>query len=222
MSTRYLKNLPSLVEACRPRQWTKNLLVFLAPLFTFRIDVNIWLSACVALVSFCLVSSSIYLLNDVLDLEADREHPLKSSRPIAAGLVTKNRALYTSLLLTIVGISLASLVSPSLVVVFIAYIFIHVFYCVRLKHEPLLDLFCIASGFLLRAIAGGIAASLPLSPWFLLTIALLALFVAVEKRKAELHLTKERGVVTRQVLNLYSSAKISRCGLGATPGHVPA
>jgi decaprenyl-phosphate phosphoribosyltransferase len=193
-----------LIAACRPRQWTKNLLVFSAPLFAFTVDSEIWFAASWALVAFCLISSSIYLLNDSLDVEADRHHPRKRYRPIAAGLVSVPLALTTSALLAVISLTLAAVLSTPLAGVILAYGLIQVGYCLRLKREPLLDLFCIAAGFLLRAMAGGVAAGLALSPWFLLTVGLLALFLAVEKRKAELQIALGLGVMTRQVLERYS------------------
>jgi decaprenyl-phosphate phosphoribosyltransferase len=196
--------LPPLLMACRPRQWTKNLLVFAGPLFSFRFDLATWLAASVALVAFCLVSSAIYLLNDCLDIAADRAHPTKCRRPIAAGLVSVPTALATAVLLAAGSLAMAWQVGPSLTGTVVLYGVIQVAYCLRLKRLPLLDLFCIASGFLLRAIAGVVAAGLGFSPWFLLTVGLLALFLAIEKRKAELRVSQVRGVVTRQVLERYS------------------
>jgi 4-hydroxybenzoate polyprenyltransferase len=196
--------LPTLVAACRPRQWTKNLLVFAAPLFAFRFEADVWLPAAGALVAFCLISSAIYLLNDCLDVAADRAHPSKRYRPIAAGLVTLPAALAAAAVLAGVSLSLAAWITPALAGVVLLYGLIQVGYCFQLKRMPLMDLFCIASGFLLRAIAGAVAALLPLSPWFLLTIGLLALFLAIEKRKAELRVAQDRGVITRKVLERYS------------------
>jgi decaprenyl-phosphate phosphoribosyltransferase len=196
--------LPPLVEACRPRQWTKNLLVFAAPLFAFRFEADVWLPAGGALVAFCLISSAIYLLNDCLDVAADRAHPSKRNRPIAAGLVSVPAALTTAAVLAVVSLSFAAWVAPPLAGVVLLYGLIQVGYCLQLKRMPLLDLFCIASGFLLRAIAGAVAALLPPSPWFLLTVGLLALFLAIEKRKAELRVAQDRGVITRKVLERYS------------------
>jgi len=194
----------SLLLAIRPRQWTKNLLVFAAPLFAFRFEAAVWLPACAALVAFCLISSAIYLLNDCLDVAADRAHPTKRYRPIAAGLVSVPVALLTAAMLAVVSLSLAACTAPALAGVVLLYGLIQVGYCLQLKRMPLLDLFCIASGFLLRAIAGAAAASLPASPWFLLTVGLLALFLAIEKRKAELRVAQDRGVITRKVLERYS------------------
>ena len=197
-------SLPPLLAACRPRQWTKNLLVFAAPLFAFQSELAVWLRAGGALVSFCLISSAIYLLNDCLDVAADRAHPSKRYRPIAAGLVSVPAALSAAVVLALASLSLAAAFSSALAGVVLLYGLIQVGYCLRFKRMPLLDLFCIASGFLLRAIAGATAALLPPSPWFLLTVGLLALFLAIEKRKAELRVALDRGVITRKVLERYS------------------
>ncbi|MCP9788914.1 decaprenyl-phosphate phosphoribosyltransferase [Cyanobium sp. Maggiore-St4-Cus] len=193
-----------LLTACRPRQWTKNLLVFAAPLFAFRFEPDEWLLAGGALVAFCLISSAIYLLNDCMDVAADRLHPTKRKRPIAAGLVSVPTALTTAAVLAAASLSLAACVAPALAGVVLMYGLIQVGYCLRLKRMPLLDLFCIASGFLLRAIAGAVATMLQPSPWFLLTVGLLALFLAIGKRKAELRVAQDRGVITRRVLDRYS------------------
>jgi len=197
-------SLPPLVEACRPRQWTKNLLVFAAPLFAFRFEAAVWWPAVGALGAFCLISSAIYLLNDCLDVAADRAHPSKRNRPVAAGLVGVSLALQMAALLAVLSLTLAAWVTPGLAGVVLLYGLIQVGYCLQLKRMPLLDLFCIASGFLLRAIAGAVAARLTPSPWFLLTVGLLALFLAIEKRKAELRVAQSSGVMTRQVLERYS------------------
>lgn len=196
--------LPPLLIACRPRQWPKNLLVFAGPLFAFSLEPGLWWRACVALVAFCMISSSIYLLNDCLDVAADRAHPSKCRRPIAAGLVSVPPALTTAAVLAVCSLSLAAWVSTMLAAVVLLYGLIQVGYCLQFKRMPLLDLFCIASGFLLRAIAGVVAGGFGFSPWFLLTVGLLALFLAIEKRKAELRVAQDRGVMTRVVLERYS------------------
>jgi 4-hydroxybenzoate polyprenyltransferase len=190
--------------AVRPRQWTKNLIVFAGPLFAFSLDQAVWLRAAEALFAFCLISSAIYLLNDCLDLEADRLHPSKRYRPVAAGLLPVPRVLAVAFLLALLSLAVARSISMVLAIVVLLYALIQVGYCLRLKRVPLLDLFCIASGFLLRAIAGVIAGGLGFSPWFLLTVGLLALFLAIEKRKAELRAVQGLGVVTRKVLERYS------------------
>lgn len=199
-----------LIAACRPRQWTKNLLVYASALFSFRADPQIWLNSTVALVSFCLISSAVYLCNDVIDVESDRAHPRKCRRPIASGALPVSFALVAAAVLFCASLAVAASISPALAGVILAYALIQLAYCLQLKRQPLLDIFCIASGFLLRALAGLVATGLGSSPWFLLTIGLLALFLAVEKRKAELRLSIERGVFTRQVLMRYSLPLLQR------------
>ncbi len=203
-------NVNALVAACRPRQWPKNLLVYASALFSFRADPQIWLSSSIALVSFCLVSSAVYLVNDIIDVEADRAHPSKCRRPIASGALPIAAALVAAALLFCASLALAASISQGLAGVILAYALIQLAYCLQLKRQPLLDLFCIASGFLLRALAGLVATGLGASPWFLLTVGLLALFLAVEKRKAELRISLERGVVTRHVLMRYSLPLLQR------------
>ena len=201
---------PPLVTACRPRQWPKNLLVYASAIFSFRTDPLIWINSSIALVSFCLISSTIYLVNDVIDVEADRAHPSKCRRPIASGALPVPYALAAAAVLFCASLAVAASVSQGLAGVILAYALIQLAYCLQLKRQPLLDIFCIASGFLLRALAGLVATGLGASPWFLLTIGLLALFLAVEKRKAELRISIERGVVTRQVLMRYSLPLLQR------------
>jgi decaprenyl-phosphate phosphoribosyltransferase len=154
MGSGHLGVLPALLVACRPRQWPKNLLVFAAPLFAFRFEADVLLRAGGALVAFFLTSSAIYLLNDCLDVAADRAHPSKRHRPIAAGMVSVPAALTTAVVLAAASLSLATWITPALAGVVLLYGLIQVSYCFQLKPIPLLDLVCIASGFLLRAIAG--------------------------------------------------------------------
>jgi decaprenyl-phosphate phosphoribosyltransferase len=135
---------------------------------------------------------------------ADRAHPSKRCRPIAAGLVSVPVALATAAVLAVLSLSLASWITPALAGVVLLYRLIQVGYCFQLKRMPLLDLFHIASGFLLRARAGVVAGGFGFSPWFLLTVGLLALFLALEKRKAELRVSQDLGVITRKVLERHS------------------
>lgn len=206
----FFRRFVCVVDACRPRQWTKNLLVYASAIFAFTLNPSVWSSSTIAFVAFCLTSSSVYLFNDLMDRESDRLHPIKRLRPIASGRLSPAAAITVSSLLCISSLLLGWLVSQGLAWVLVGYLFIQLFYCIGLKREPLLDLFCIASGFLLRAIAGLVATGLDASPWFLLTIGLLALFLAVEKRKAELRLSLHRGVVTRHVLMRYSLSLLQR------------
>lgn len=205
-----MKFLNALLQSCRPRQWSKNLLVYASALFSFQLIAQIWLNSTLALISFCLISSCIYLINDVIDINADRSHPTKKYRPIASGLVSSKEALITAAILFLLSIRIALVVNQGLALTIIGYTAIQLAYCLKLKREPLLDIFCIAAGFLLRALAGLKATGLGSSPWFLLCVGLLALFLAVEKRKAELRVSLDRGVVTRKVLSRYSLPLLQR------------
>jgi 4-hydroxybenzoate polyprenyltransferase len=149
-----------LITACRPRQWPINLLVYASALFSFRSDPQIWINSTVALVSFCLISSTIYLVNDVIDVEADRAHPIKCRRPIASGALPVPFALAVAAVLFCASLAVAASVSKGLAGVILAYALIQLAYCLQLKRQPLLDIFCIASGFLLRDLAGLVASGL--------------------------------------------------------------
>lgn len=201
MDSSFLKNL---TISCRPRQWTKNFLIFAAPLYNFQYEFEIWLNSFIAIIGFCLISSSIYLLNDSIDYKLDKKHPKKKYRPIASDKISIKFALIFSFFLFITSLSLGLIVSKSLVWILILYWMIQIFYCLYLKNKVLLDIFCIASGFILRASAGLVAPSLPNSPWFILSIGLLALYLAIEKRKAELNRSLKTSIITRKVLKSYS------------------
>ena len=199
-----IKSLFTFGRAIRLRQWTKNLLVFSAPLFTFKPEIELWKGSFIGFIAFCLISSGIYLLNDVLDIESDKLHPTKKFRPIAKGEISKQNAIILSATLIIISLWISLISSTLLTLVLLTYLFIQLAYCIRFKKEPILDILCISSGFLLRAIAGIASAELVFSPWFLLTVGLLALFLAIEKRKAELRTSNKYGLKTRKVLERYS------------------
>ncbi len=203
-----MSGMPALVRAMRPRQWVKNVLVVAGPLAAGTLGVGSHLAATlVAFVGFCLAASGIYLLNDVLDREADRQHPVKRNRPIASGTVSVPVALSTSALLLLVahlGTWWAGY--GQLTVVIAVYSSLQVAYCLYLKHQAVLDLAVVSSGFLLRAIGGGVAAGVVLSPWFLLVASFGSLFMVAGKRYSELRLVGEGEGATRRSLQLYSAS----------------
>jgi decaprenyl-phosphate phosphoribosyltransferase len=156
-----------------------------------------------ALVSFCAAASAVYLINDTADRDFDRLHPTKRLRPIASGALPVRVALGAAALLVVVAVLVGWLAAPGLAVLVAAYVVMQVLYAVRLKHEPVLDISIVAAGFLMRAVAGGIAASLPLSQWFLLVSGFGSLFIVAGKRYSELHtLGSESG--TRRSLVRYT------------------
>ena len=204
--------------ALRPHQWTKNLIVFAAPVFAFSLDWRSLGGSLLAFVLFCAASSSFYLLNDIADVKADRQHPIKCQRPIAAGQVKIPIALAMALALLTSALIIGWGKSPALGITLIGYALLQVAYNLKLKRIPLLDILAIATGFVLRAYAGAAASGIVLSVWFIFCTAMLALFLAVEKRKAELRLLQIRGGKTRAVLKSYSLNLLTRMESMVTTG----
>ncbi len=198
------------VKAIRPRQWVKNVLVLAAPLAALggpvRYDyAEVLTKVSVAFVVFCLAASSIYLVNDVRDVEADREHPTKRFRPIAAGVVPEWLAYTLAVVLGAASLAIAWWLTPNLALVIAVYIGMQLGYCFGLKHQAVMDICIVSSAYLLRAIAGGVAANIPLSQWFLLAAAFASLFMVAGKRYAELQLAERTGAAIRKALESYTS-----------------
>ena len=194
----------ALVATARPRQWVKNLLVVAAPLAAGRLgEGDVLLATGLALVSFCAASAAVYLVNDTADREADRAHPTKRLRPVASGDLSPRTALLSAAVLSAAAVGVGWAASPELAGLVAAYLVLQVLYTVRLKHEPVLDISIVATGFLMRAVAGGLAADLALSQWFLLVSGFGSLFIVAGKRYSELHtLGSESG--TRRSLVRYT------------------
>ncbi|WP_342318576.1 decaprenyl-phosphate phosphoribosyltransferase [Corynebacterium mayonis] len=203
------KNLPdAILKGLRPKQWVKNVLVLAAPLaagmdaFTSRTLLDVAL----AFIVFCLGASSIYLVNDARDVESDREHPTKRYRPIASGMlpIKLAYAMAVALIAAAVGISLLASDGVALATVIAIYIVLQLGYCFGWKHIPVIDIALVSSGFMLRAMAGGVAADIELSQWFLLVAAFGSLFMASGKRYAEMLLAQETGAKIRKALEGYT------------------
>ena len=207
------KNLPAgILKAIRPRQWVKNVLVFAAPVAALGDDRYVYdyrevlVKVLLAFVVFSLAASSVYLINDARDVEADRAHPTKRFRPIAAGVVPPWLAYWMAAALAAASLAVSWMVTPDLAMVMAIYISIQLAYCFGLKHQPVIDICIVSSGFLIRAIAGGVAAEVPLSQWFLLMMAFGSLFMAAGKRYAELQLAELTGAKIRRSLESYTSS----------------
>ncbi|WP_380176840.1 decaprenyl-phosphate phosphoribosyltransferase [Kineococcus sp. DHX-1] len=190
----------------RPRQWVKNVLV-LAPVFPAgsQVGLDTLTGVGVAFVLFCLVSSAVYLINDAKDVEADRAHPRKRFRPIASGELNARTAVVLAVVLAAVALVGGAVWQPMLGVVLAVYFAIQLAYCFGVKHEPVLELACVASGFLLRMLAGGTAGDIPLSGWFLLTTAFGSLFMAAGKRYGEARRGELTGEPVRRVVQKYTT-----------------
>ncbi|MCE7004870.1 decaprenyl-phosphate phosphoribosyltransferase [Kibdelosporangium philippinense] len=196
-----------LIRTARPRQWIKNILVLAAPFTASRLtDTAVLADAGIAFVAFCLAASAVYFVNDTLDVEADRAHPTKRNRPIAAGIVPTQLAWVIAVVLFLGALGISFVASWELAVVIGVYEIVQLAYCFGLKHQTVIDLCIVASGFLMRAIAGGAAAGIPLSPWFLLVTAFGSLFMVSGKRYAEITLFEKTGAKIRASLAKYSSS----------------
>lgn len=200
-----MRTLAALLRCMRPWQYTKNLLVFAALIFAHRVDDAAAVFVTVlAFVFFCMVSSAVYLINDIRDCEEDRRHPEKCRRPIACGALSPRLASSAAVVLAVVGLAGAFAVNLGLGVVTLAYFGLQMLYQLILKQLVLLDVFAIAAGFVLRAVAGAEAIEVVISPWLLICTLLLALFLGLAKRRGELLLLEEGAEGHRRTLNLYS------------------
>jgi decaprenyl-phosphate phosphoribosyltransferase len=193
------------LRALRPKQWLKNVLVVAAPgAAGVLTETDVLVDVSLAFVAFCLVSSGTYLLNDSRDLESDRLHPRKRNRPIAAGIVPVGLAVALGVGLIVAGLGLAALIDLELLIVVAGYIVLTTSYTLWLKHVEVVDIVAIASGFIMRAVAGGAAADVPLSRWFIIVASFGSLFIVAGKRHGEhIDLDDERGNV-RATLAGYS------------------
>lgn len=201
-----------IITLIRPHQWLKNVFVF-TPLFFDRHASDwhyVWPCTLVFL-AFCLAASGIYCFNDIHDAAADRQHPVKRSRPIASGAVSRHAAYMTMAALWAGAFSLTGLTSvvcagmqTGFACTLLTYIIMNVAYCLKLKHIPLLDVFIIATGFVLRIVAGGQVGGIVLTHWIVLTTFTLALFLAVAKRRDDMAIYNESGIRTRKSVEGYS------------------
>lgn len=206
-----MRTTAAMFRALRPRQWLKNVLVLAAPLASGRLlDPATWLDVALAFVVFCSVSSSIYLLNDILDRDEDRMHPRKRSRPIASGALPIPPAIAASILLGVLPpLGLVLLGQLPLAIVVGVYLVIHIGYCLGVKNIVVIDLVAVASGFVLRAIGGAVVVAVTPSPWFLLVASFGALFIVAGKRYSEKVSVDQAGGATRLSLERYSTSYLA-------------
>jgi decaprenyl-phosphate phosphoribosyltransferase len=196
-----------LIRTMRPKQWVKNVLVLAAPFAAGDLlSKGIAIQLVLAFVAFSLAASGIYLVNDAKDVEADRVHPKKRFRPIAAGIVPVPLAFGVAAVLLAASLVISWLVSLPLLAVLAVYVAVQLGYCFGLKHQPVLDICIVASGFLLRSISGGAATGIPLSQWFLLATGFGSLFMVAGKRYAEMMLAERTGAKIRKSLEAYSAS----------------
>ena len=197
--------------ALRPRQWTKNLLLFAGLLFAAKLgDVTRWLEALLAFCVYCAASSAAYLVNDVRDAPHDREHPVKRLRPVASGELPARTALGIAAVLVVLAFGGAAVLGWGSVAFLAGFLVLQVAYTAGLKHVVLIDVLAISALFVIRASAGAEAVDVRISPWLLICTGLLALFLALGKRRAELVLVGAEETPGRPVLEGYSLALVDQ------------
>jgi len=193
------------LELFRIKEWVKNIIVF-APLFfsTRLFDDQLILQTGIAFIAFCLISSAVYILNDISDLTSDRQHPTKKYRPIASGKISKQKALFVALFLLLSSFALGMVLNWTVVLVLLAYLIINLFYSLWLKNVAIVDVFVISLGFALRLLAGAKATEIVLSDWIILLTFLLSVFLVLGKRRQDLLLIEKHGLTPGRSLSQYS------------------
>jgi 4-hydroxybenzoate polyprenyltransferase len=195
----------------RPRQWSKNLVLFAGIIFAAKLGDGLrWAEALGAFVAYCAASSAAYLVNDVRDVSVDRLHPVKRDRPVARGEVAPRRALVLAGVLAAFALAIAGALDPSSLLFMAGFLALQLGYSAGLKHVVLIDVIAIAGLFVIRAAAGAQAVAVPISPWLLLCTALVALFLGLGKRRSELVLVGAQQNPGRPVLEDYSLALVDQ------------
>jgi 4-hydroxybenzoate polyprenyltransferase len=198
-----------LIEELRPKQWYKQGVIFVPLLFSKNLtNIDSIISILIATISFCLISSSVYIINDISDAEEDREHPVKKHRPIASGDVSIRLGIVTALLLFIISVGLGYILGLLFLAVILIYFIQNLLYSYWLKRIAFIDILMISFGFVLRSTSGAVAISEPVSPWLISCIGFLALLLGVGKRKNEIQTIDDSD--SRNVLKQYKLVGIDR------------
>ena len=203
--------IKELIISMRPRQWYKNLVIFIGIVFSLNLlNFTLWIDAISAFAVFCVLSGSIYIINDVFDIEKDKNHPKKCKRPIASGKINPTNALLFSMLLVVLALTSAYSINTLFLVSAIAFFLLILIYSLFLKEFIIVDIMIISAGFVIRAIAGCLAIGVLISPWLIICAFLLALFLAIGKRRHELVLLGENAGNHREILNGYSTEMLDQ------------
>ena len=198
-------SIRSVFVTLRPQQWVKNFVLFAGLIFSQNLsNSDMVVKTIFGFALFCLLSSSVYILNDILDIESDRKHPLKSNRPIARGDIKISTAVILFAILAIVSLVLSYRLSPSFALTALVYFVLNLLYSLYLKHVVIIDVMCIALGFVLRAVAGAVVIGVAISAWLIVCTTLLALFLGFGKRRHELMVLDNQATDHRKSLSEYS------------------
>ena len=198
--------LKALIKAMRPRQWSKNGFIFFGLIFDKQLFIlEPFLRTLAGFFLFCLMSSAVYLFNDIADVEADRAHPEKKSRPIASGALPVNVAITVAIVLTVITLSLGYLLSPMFALILTVYLVTNLLYSRWLKHVSILDVLIVSSGFVLRVAAGVALITVErFSPWLYMITVLFSLYIGLGKRRAEMNLLADEATAHRKVFDGYT------------------
>lgn len=195
----------NLLKLMRPKQWIKNFFVFGALIFSYSfLNLNKTISALTAFIMFCLISSTVYIMNDILDVEKDRVHPKKRFRPIASGAISIKQATIALVVLLAISMISSFMINKGLFFILVLYFINNIFYSFKIKNIVILDVISIAVGFILRVIAGGVAIDVSLSGWILLCTFFISLFLGFEKRRNEIIKLEGKANEHRKILDDYS------------------
>lgn len=206
-----MNKIIALQRLMRPHQWVKNVFVFTGLLFGHAWnDAQLTAQVVVAFIAFCLISSTIYVINDIVDVEQDRHHPKKNRRPLASGQISIVTAVILAIVLGVTGFGLALITSRTVVLILLVYALMNVAYSLWLKHVVILDVFIIATGFMLRILVGTLGVGIPPSQWLLLCGMMVTLFLGFAKRRAEIIALTEDKVAHRKVLEHYSPVLLDK------------
>jgi 4-hydroxybenzoate polyprenyltransferase len=200
-----MEKLKAIIQLVRPKQWTKNLVVFAGLMFTAGFsNASLFFRALEAFIIFCMAAGAIYIINDLQDIDSDRQHPDKKHRPLADRRIEPGPALLAAILLIILGLSWGLLLSRVFALAVLVYLILNIAYTYGLKHIVILDVFIITTGFVLRAAAGAWVINVPISPWLLIVTTLISLFLGFAKRRHELLTLGPRATKLRKSLGEYS------------------
>ena len=202
-----MNKLKHYLQLMRIHQWVKNFFIFLPLFFSFKMDhIPLLIADLWAFVGFCLIASSIYIINDWNDIATDRLHPEKRNRPLASGAINKKEALLMILSLVAVGVSVYIFVLGNYIALalLVSYFILNIFYSLRLKHIPVIDMSIVAIGFVIRIFIGGVVTDTPLSRWIVVMTFLLAIFLALGKRRDDVVIYEETGDKVRKNVDGYN------------------
>lgn len=195
----------TILATLRPQQWTKNFVVFAGLIFSQNLgNSHLILKTVLGFALFCFLSSSVYIFNDLMDVESDRRHPSKRNRPIASGRIKIPTAILILVLLAVLALGLSAWLSPVFAVTALVYFLLNLLYSVYLKNVVIIDVMCIAAGFVIRAVAGAVLIGVAISAWLIVCTTLLALFLGFGKRRHELVLLENQATDHRKSLSEYS------------------